>query len=263
MGLTERVLKMREDALKAGEEVVPGTFQGISKDKIAAVLKAIDRDTADMQDAVFALLDNQHYSFFTKAAKNNFKFFQGATTAHIACHFGILQRGGGKADREGRDAWLKPLWEIGALEKVYFDSNGICFIAGHPVAKSPNNAYRISENFLAILKAPEDTWRSLLDAWISEDEVRKRLKLQASMADEARITVDTKHSSLIQNSCDIYARRFLKGFEVIFIDDGDGDRVTESQRESLNRAGISITLEDSMPDVLLWNSETDYLGFPE
>lgn len=33
-------------------------------------------------------------------------------------YIGILQRGGyTKLDREGRDYWLKPLWEIGALEK--------------------------------------------------------------------------------------------------------------------------------------------------
>jgi len=117
-------------------------LQGVSKDRLKDVLTRLDRAQNDTLDAVFALLDDTLPSFFTKAAKK-FKFCHGASTAHIACHIGIIQRGKGKLDREGRDYWLKPLWEIGALDKVYFSSEDTAFLPGHPKAKSPNSAYRI------------------------------------------------------------------------------------------------------------------------
>ena len=57
----------------------------------------------------------------------------------------------------------------------------------------------------------------------------------------------------------VYAPKFLTGYEVLYVDDADGDRVSESEREKLWGAGIEITLDDAMPDVLLWNRETDAL----
>jgi hypothetical protein len=146
MALEERIQKLRDDALAQGKEPVPAVYQGVTKDRIIAVLEAIDRHTDDLVDAVFALLDDAHASWFTKAPSGT-KFCDGASTAHIACHVGILQRGQRKLDREGRDYWLKPFWELGGMEKVYFHSDTRTFIPGHPVAKSPNSAYRLADDF--------------------------------------------------------------------------------------------------------------------
>ncbi len=68
------------------------SYQGVTKARVVEVLKAIDRHTDDLTDAVFALLDDQHDSWFTKAPPGT-RFCDGASTAHIACHVGILQRG--------------------------------------------------------------------------------------------------------------------------------------------------------------------------
>jgi BsuBI/PstI restriction endonuclease len=204
------------------------------------------------------LLDDTHASWFTKAPSGT-KFCHGASTAHIACHVGILQRGQRKLDREGRDYWLKPFWELGGMEKVYFHSDTRTFIPGHPVAKSPNSAYRLADDFKQILTAPAGQWRGLLEDWIREDRIRQRLALQAELAEVARKQVDTKHSDLIRASCEYYVPHFLPGYEIIYTDEADGDRVSEPERHALYRAGVDIGLEDSMPDVLLWNPETDHL----
>jgi hypothetical protein len=121
------------------------------------------------------------------------------------------------------------------------------------VAKSPNSAYRLTEDFRRILVATEDEWQPRLAEWISEDRIRLRLELQAKLANIARAAVDTKHSDLIAACVDHYAPRFLPGYEVVYVDDGDGDRITETQRGELAAAGIMLTLGDSMPDILLWN----------
>ncbi len=82
--------------------------------------------------------------------------------------------------------------------------------------------------------------------------VKERLLLQAELAEKARKLADNSHSNLISACQDVYVPRFLPGYQVIYIDDGDGDRVTDAQKEALAVVGLSLTLSDAMPDVLLW-----------
>jgi hypothetical protein len=44
---------------------------------------------------------------------------------------------------------------------------------------------------------------------------------------------------------------------MIYIDAGDGDRVTDVDRDRLRRAGIELRLGDAMPDILLWHPERE------
>ncbi|MEZ5993935.1 MAG: BsuBI/PstI family type II restriction endonuclease [Planctomycetota bacterium] len=222
------------------------------------VLAALDLNKADIVDVVFALLDDQLPSQFLKAAKAGFKFCNGATTAHIGAHVGILQRGGSlKLDREGRDYWIKPLGNVGAIEPVMFASDEVEFLPGHPIAKSPNSGYRLNPEFVEILRETTGKWRDLLGNWIDKDAIRKRLAFQARAATATAGKVDRKHYHLIQACIKHYAPHFLTGFQVLFTDDSDGNRISESEREALNTAGITIELGDAMPDVLLWNAETN------
>lgn len=211
-----------------------------------------------MVDAIFALLDDETPSFFSRA-KTSMHFCDGASTQQIAEHIGALQRGGTRLDREGRDYWIKPLRDIGAVEQVYLDPATGEFVLGHPVAKSPNSAYRLAATFRAILGAPEDQWQASLSDWIRADQVRVRLEQQARLAELARNAVDSRHRDLIEHCLNFYANEFLPGYEPIYVDDGDGDRITDSQQVALEGAGVSLGLGDAMPDVLLWNSVKDTL----
>ena len=251
--------KLRSDIIAKKLQRPPIALQGITKERIAEVLKALDRTSRDQIDAVFALLDDINPSWFYEAAEKGLKVCHGASTAHIACHVGVLQRNGGKLDREGRDYWLKPLWEIGAFEKIYFDSETAEFLPGHPVPKSPNSAYRIAPAFLQILKASDADRKALLAAWASKDAIRARLQVQAELAKATSAKIGTPHQGLITAACEVYVPNFLLGFEVLYIDATDGQRVTAEQELALKKAGIAIGLGDSMPDILLWNQETDSL----
>lgn len=255
MALEEDVRRIRDAALKAGTQPVPDQLQGVTKARIREVLSGIDRVSEDLIDVVFALLDDQQPSWFRKAPEGA-KFADGASTAHLACHVGILQRGDRKLDREGRDYWIKPLREVGAIIAVTLDPIRREFIAGHPIAKSSNSAYRLAEDFKAILQASPAHVKTMLSSWIAEDAVRRRLDLQARLAEHARAATDTKHSDLIKASCEFYAPRFLPGFNVLYIDDGDGDRIPEDAKRKMAEAGIELRLEDAMPDVLLHNPDT-------
>lgn len=245
---------MRKDAAKAGIPAVAKKLQGVDKDRIRKVLKILDLNQNDIVDAVFALMDPRP-SWFGGNAGGVLRFCDGATTAHVACHVGILQRGKGKLDREGRDYWIKLLRDIGAIEAVILKDSKIH--PGHPIPKSPNSAYCLNRKFVEILQSSEDSWSDLFQTWIDEDEMRRRLKFQAKEAEKTRRVVDTAHADLIPACCKVYAPEFLPGFEVVYVDDADGDRVSESERKRLDAAGLKITLNDAMPDVLLWNPKTD------
>lgn len=237
----------------------PRELQGVTKDRIRKVLRSLDRENDDRVDAVFALLDDHTRNWFGAAAVRGLKFRDGASTAHIACHVGLLQRASGKLDREGRDYWLKPLWEIGVLEKNYFDPDKAEFLPGHPIAKSPNSSYRIAPSFLKILKAPDAELPKSLGSWMTDDAIRSRLKVQADLAKAAAAGVENHHKNLITAAIEVYVPRFLPGFEVLNVDAGDGDRITDRDREALNKAGLHVQLDDSVPDILLWNKSANAL----
>lgn len=258
MGLEQKFRQIVEAAGRRGNAVLPRRLQGVSKARILKILARLDLDRPDLVDTVFALLDDVHPTMFSRAPQGA-RFCDGATTAHIGWHVGLLQRGAGKLDREGRDYWVKPLRELGAIDPVLLDRASRTFVPGHAIAKSPNSAYRLNEDFREILKAREADWRGMLDTWSEKERVRQRAALQATLADEARRRLDTKHADLIDASCRHYVPRFLTGFEVLYIDAGDGDRVSGEDRARLDAAGVRISLDDPMPDVLLWSRETDAL----
>lgn len=234
--------------------------QGVTKERISSVLQKMHRESQDIRDVVLALLD-EGPSWFSAAPKE-LRFCDGASTAHLGAHIAILQRGSdAKLDREGRDYWIKPLIEVGAIEPCYLPSKndkelmekGFRFYPGHIKAKSPNSGYRLAPSFVEILKA--ENWEELLNTWLKQDAVRRRLELQAIAASEAKKLGDNSHTDLIQASINHYVPTFLPGFEVLYVDDGDGDRISQEQQKKLSEAGLTIKLGDAMPDVLLVNRE--------
>lgn len=119
--------------LRAKRGPMPDALQGVTKDRIRAVLQYLDLGSnADLVDCTFAMLDDQTASWFPKAPKGA-TIADGASTAHLACHIGILQRDNGKLDREGRDYWIKPLRELGGFEAITLENGE--FIPGHVKAK--------------------------------------------------------------------------------------------------------------------------------
>lgn len=257
MALHDNVAGLRAARIGSTGRAVPEHHQGVSKEKVTRVLQRLDlHGNNDLVDAVFALLDDETPSWFAKAPKGA-SVADGASTAHLACHIGILQRGGGKLDREGRDYCIKPLRDLGGIEAITLEDGE--FVPGHIKAKSPNSSYRLEEAFREILTAPDGEWEGKLETWAAKDAARERLSFQAQMAEAAKKASDTGHAALINDCVEHYAPRFLEGYEVLYVDDSDGDRISDEERAKMERAGAVLTLEDPMPDVLLWHPDENRL----
>ncbi len=255
--LEDKLIALRNQRMAALGQPMPGALQGVTKVRITAALSELDLGSnADLIDCVFALLDDQMPSLFANAPQHA-KFADGASTAQLGCHIGILQRGGTKLDREGRDYWIKPLRDLGGIEAITLEDGE--FVPGHTRAKSPNSSYRLEGAFVEILRAPAVGWKAKLDAWAAADAARERLSFQARMAAAARVAADTGHAALIADCVEHYAPRFLPGYEVLYVDDSDGDRISTEERAKMAAAGALLTLADPMPDVLLWHPGKDKL----
>jgi hypothetical protein len=238
-------------------------YQGITLEDVETLLRKIDRYSADIRDAVWTLLNDEFPSPFAKA--EGYTLTNGASIAHIGGYIGILLRDGNRLDREGRDYWIKPLRDIGAIETITYDSKAKSFLPGHLKSKSPNSAYRLDSTFIELLKKVNQAdFADHLNKWIADDQLRHRLAVHAAAADAVKSSsASSSHQKLIQDSIKIYATHFLPDYEAVYIDDSDGDRITEEDKNKLQSLGITIELDDVWPDVILVNEKENALWFIE
>jgi hypothetical protein len=176
-----------------------------------------------------------------------------AAPSVVFCHAGILQHGETKIDRENRNYLIKPFTELGIIEPVYLDPRTKSFVPGHPTPKSPNNCHRLAEEFHSLLRLSGEELDEALDRWTGEDATRERAQVQAAAEQIAR--TGGSHADLVRAALEFYAPRFLSGYEEVYTDVADGDRISEEQREALRAAGLEPTLADPSPDALLWNED--------
>lgn len=261
------------------------SYQGVSIPDIELVLNRINLYTNDRRDAIWCLLNNEYPSLF--ANSDGFTLADGASIAHIGGYVGILMRGNGRLDREGRDYWIKPLTEIGAIQKCTYISKNRKFVPGHIRAKSPNSAYKLDRSFIDLLSnTTNENFESLLDGWVSKSNQEKRLKVEIEASkyeinekisdesltstnkfnttvyekpnsnfDSSKLSENNPHAKLIKDSILLYAKAFLPTYEPILIDAFDGDRIPEQDQLRLKENNISIELDDVWPDVILINKE--------
>jgi BsuBI/PstI restriction endonuclease domain len=264
MGLEEDVRAMRKAALDEGTELLANQLQGVTRERIVAVLGHVDRAQEAMVDTVLVLLDDQRNTWWAKMPDGT-KICHGATTAHIGAYIGILKRGKAqKHDREQvRDYWVKPLIDVGAVEAVQVLKGSREIVPGHPITRSALSGYRLTSGFVELLKTPEDRLEEAVEAWGNEDSKRERLAFQADVASSAAEETDNPHERLVVACRDHYAPQFLPGFRALFVDVSDGDYLSHDDRVRLSGAGLDLGLDDPKPDLLLWNPTTDAVWIVE
>lgn len=231
--------------------------QGVSAEDITLVLNRVGKFSADIRDAILCLLDTEFPSLF--ANSNGIPISAGAGVAHIGGYVGIYLRHGKRLDREGRDYWIKPLRDIGAIEAITYQDR--TFVPGHLKAKSPNSAYRLNADFVELLKSVGTSdFEACYMRWV--DSTDERLHIIHEL--QSKESVSSPHKQLILDSIEIYARHFLPGYFPVFTDFEDGNRISDEERAMLEQYGIIFgRIDDVWPDVILFNAEFKSLWFIE
>jgi hypothetical protein len=261
MTIESRFKQLRAQRAKEGLPTVPPSPGGVQRAQVEDFVRQCFNGNVDITDAICALLDDTTPSGFTSGRRGQTRTWlmsEGATTAQIGAYIGILKRGGElKLDREGRDHWIKPLRAIGGINPVTFDRAGARMLQGHPHPKSPNSAYRLDESFCRLLNGPPQTWEKRLYDWLSEDARRRRAQVQAEAVAATLMVTGSAHQRLIDQCREVYAPKLLPDWNILFVDDADGDRISQQERAQLLVAGVDLQLGDAMPDLLLHRPDSD------
>lgn len=236
------------------------SYHDISIEQITIFLNKIDRYTDDMRDVIYCLLNDELPNLYSSISKTH-SISAAASVSHIGSYIGILMRGKSKLDREGRDYWIKPLVDIGVIERITVSGN--TFELGHLKAKSPNCAYRLNSEFIQLLKNHNNkNFDHLVKEWFNSSFRRKRLIVTYEKNNKETNTLS--HKGLIEDSINIYAKHYLFGYTSVFKDAEDGNRITNEERALLDQYKIKFgDLDDVWPDVILYNEEDNSLWFIE
>lgn len=150
-------------------------------------------------------------------------------------------------DRELRDYIMLPLREMGILLKGYADTKAGEVIPHFWEPKSPNNVYLLSSEFRELLERDEAQFAEAVRAWESATDERKR---RIASAEAAALAAD-RDDRLVSIARSLYCPRFLPGYQVVFIDDTDGQRITPEWEEPVGRLRLPLDLEGRWPDIIL------------
>jgi hypothetical protein len=218
----------------------------LARKRIEYILGRLGLLSPDMVETILVFLDDKTPSGFPRLAKRGVPLSSGATTQQLFRH--IAPRLGKKEiDREQRDYIMLPLREVGILIKGYADTKAGEVVPHFWKPKSSNNVYALDPEFRSLLQRADADFPVALQAWEGASQDRRR---RIASAEAAAFAVD-RGDRLVSIARSLYCPRFLPGYEVVFVDDADGERIAPEWRDHVERLRLPLDLESRWPDIIL------------
>lgn len=214
--------------------------------RVNFILERLGLATEERIETILALLDRDTPSGFEALAKRGIPFAAGAGTRQVLDYI-APKLGKTRMDRELRDYIMLPLREVGILGKGWVDPKSDEVIPDYWKSKSPNNVYRLTDEFVELVSAPVDELEAAVEVWESATEERTTRMLSA----EAAALVERDDQRLVSITVDVYCPNFLPEHEVIFIDDRDGERIGPEYADAVEQLGLPLDLSSRWPDIVL------------
>lgn len=135
---------------------------------------------------------------------------------------------------------------------------------------SPNYRYRITDEFLAVVKEAGKRSNKALGPFMAKHESlteiyaskKKMLKMPVRINNKDFTFSPGKHNQLQKAIIEEFAPRFAPGSECLYV----GDTIQKDMVkniEKLSQLGFEITLHDKMPDVVLYREDKHWIYFIE
>lgn len=144
---------------------------------------------------------------------------------------------------------------------AFVEDNGLA-------TNSPNYRYRLTEEFLNVLKnkGSEESIKAFLKKHESLKSIyasKKDKQKQALSVNGQRLALSPgKHNKLQKAIIEDFAPRFAPNAQCLYVGDTTEKDLVKDV-ETLKRLGFAITLHDKMPDVVLYDEKKDWLYFVE
>ena len=193
-----------------------------------------------------------------------------ATTAEIFAYAAGEIGLSGKIDRETRDYVFPQLHEVGLVDYSTILPAADARRRGEPIhrgahltPKSPNNAYVLTDDGQRLLvEVDDESWPSVRDEWLGDSQ-KRRERIMRSQASEklAHPREMTKHAALIRACVDALQETVASDYELVFIDDADGERVDERWQRALDDLGLLPDLSSRWPDGILVDRSSSLVWF--
>ena len=144
---------------------------------------------------------------------------------------------------------------------AFVEDNGLA-------TNSPNYRYRLTEEFLNVLKnmGSEESIKAFLKKHESLKSIyasKKDKQKQALSVNGQRLALSPgKHNKLQKAIVEDFAPRFAPNAKCLYVGDTTEKDLVKDV-ETLKKLGFTITLHDTMPDVVFYDEKKDWLYFVE
>lgn len=223
------------------------------KRRIHRILTGLGRYYPRLEAAIIFLDDDTQPSQLTRMAKLGYKISDGATNRQLLDGVAALT-GESKIDRESRDYVQLPLREVGILAIATASPDEKCFILNYWKPKSNNCVYVLEPEFRALLRCSPTEFDNRIDDWLAGTSTRKA-RLDSA---EAAAWANQQGGRLVPATQELYCPHFLPEYEVIYVDDRDGDRIAPEFQEKIMRLRIPLDLSSRWPDLVLVNPDGEF-----
>lgn len=217
------------------------------RERSEAILGRLGLFTQERLETILALLDRDEPSGFGALADAGMSLAHGGTTRQLLDY--IAPRLGKKRmDRELRDYIMLPLREVGILITGYADSQELAVIPHKWKPKSPNNVYLLAADFVELIETvPKEEFDQRLTEWEASTEDR----ITHIAAAEAAAFAEDAEQRLVSIAQALYCPQFLTDYEVVFVDDTDGARISDEWQERVAELDLPLNLATRWPDIIL------------
>lgn len=203
--------------------------------------------TAERLETIMALLDRDEPSGFSALADAGKVLADGGTTRQLLDYI-APRLGKGRMDRELRDYIMLPLREVGILITGYANTEEMTVIPYKWKPKSPNNVYLLAEDFVDLVETGSD---DQFDQRLAEWETSTEDRTARIAAAEAAAFAEDAEERLVSIAQALYCPQFLTDYEVVFVDDTDGARVSDEWQERVAELDLPLNLATRWPDIIL------------
>jgi hypothetical protein len=225
----------------------------------------------DLRAAVLVgLTDDGEPNRFAALRNRGLPLSYAAGTRQLFEYAGPMLGAENRIDRERRDYVFPQLREVGILRiatvlpaKEAAASGELLKLDVHDPPKTPNSAYLLTDEARTLFDAADVDFPQLLADFVV-GAPQRRVRYQQHLATQAiQVASSNKHAVLMRAAAQtlVNSEAGAKGFEVVCIDDSDGQRLSPQYAKELARLNLTPDLGSRWPDVILANENSRQVWF--